>query len=101
MIDAVIFPLPLEQCGPDVRNSLIQSGNAKACPVCGKAFTAARKRGPVCRATFLGNDGLVFTWSWVLCRKCLRESGGTMPPQLKEQAIREARLLTAKHGGEA
>ncbi len=100
-MDGVIFPLPLELCGPDVKNSLILSGNAKACPVCGKAFTAARKRGPVCRATFLGDDGLVFTWSWVLCRKCFRESGGTIPPQLKEQAIREARLLTAKPGGKA
>lgn len=100
-MDAVIFPLPLDECRADVKNSLILSGKAKACPVCGKAFTAARKRGPVCRATFLGNDGLVFTWSWVLCRKCLRESKGEMPPQLKEQAISEVRLLTAKPGGEA
>lgn len=100
-MDAVIFPLPLEECRQDVKRSLILSGNAKACPVCGKAFTAARKRGPVCRATFLGNDGIVFTWSWVLCRKCFRESGGTIPVQLKEQAIREVELLTAKQGGTA
>jgi hypothetical protein len=100
-MDAVIFPHPLEECRADVIDNLIQSGNAKACPVCGKAFNAARKRGPVCRSTFLGNDGLMFTWSWVLCRKCLRESGGQMPQQLKEQAIREATLLTAKPGGKA
>lgn len=97
-MDAMIFPLPLDECRADVENSLIQSGNAKAYPVCGKVFTAARKLGPVCRSTFLGNDGLVFTWSWVLCRKCLRESGGRIPPQLKEQAIREVTLLTAKPG---
>ena len=46
-MDAVIFPLPLEECRQDVKRSLILSGNAKACPVCGKAFTAARKRGAV------------------------------------------------------
>lgn len=100
-MDAVIFPLPLDECRQDVESSLIQSGNAKACPVCGKAFTATRKRGPVARATFLGNDGIVFTWSWVLCQKCFRESGGAMPAQLKEQAIREVELLTARPGGKA
>lgn len=104
MVDKTLYLRPLEETGFDVANDLQGTERGKCCGLCGKPFHATREWESVARAIVANELGETYSWSWLLCGRCTRDSkrnGNAMPERLKREAVQEALLLMATPNGTA
>ena len=102
-MDNKLYPHPLPEVWQDIAADLERTPRGRRCAGCGKPFNAARKWRRVARATFQTEAGEIFSWSWMICRKCALDANhnNTLPDHMKREAEQEAALLIATPGGTA